>query len=63
MRLNGELVSSFEGSVDALIVSMNIRREGVAVAINGEIVPRSEWASTKIEPQAEIEIVTAAAGG
>lgn len=36
---------------------------GVAVAVDGEVVPRSAWGSTPITVGAAIEIVTAAAGG
>ncbi len=36
---------------------------GVAVAIDGAVVPRSTWESTVIAPGAAVEIVTAAAGG
>lgn len=37
--------------------------EGVAVARNREIVPRSQWTFTELEPGDHVEIVTAAAGG
>ena len=37
--------------------------EGIAVARNREVVPRSTWHATSLEPGDRIEIVTAAAGG
>lgn len=37
--------------------------DGVAVARNREVVPRSTWQATCLEPGDRIEIVTAAAGG
>lgn len=37
--------------------------KGVAVAVNGEVVPRSTWGSTPVTPGDDVEIVTAAAGG
>lgn len=37
--------------------------DGVAVACNGEVVPRSAWAQTALAERDRIEIVTAAAGG
>jgi sulfur carrier protein len=37
--------------------------DGVAVARNGEIVPKSAWTSTDLRPDDRVEIVTAAAGG
>jgi sulfur carrier protein len=36
---------------------------GVAVAVNGEVVPRSTWDATPIALGDTVEIVTAAAGG
>ncbi len=36
---------------------------GVAVARNGEVVPRSRWADVVVGPDDHVEIVTAAAGG
>ena len=36
---------------------------GVAVAINGEVVPRSTWELAVVAPGDAVEIVSAAAGG
>jgi sulfur carrier protein len=36
---------------------------GIAVARNGDIVPKSSWDRTRIAGGDQIEIVTAAAGG
>lgn len=36
---------------------------GVAVAVNGEVVPRSEWASTRLHGDDRIEVLVAAQGG
>jgi sulfur carrier protein len=36
---------------------------GVAVARNGEVVPRSRWAAEVVAASDALEIVTAAAGG
>ena len=38
-------------------------RRGLAAALDGEIVPRSEWASTPLTEGAEIEVVAAIQGG
>ena len=63
MRLNGESVPDEVLSVTALLVKYDIRQEGIAVAIDGEIVPRSQWNVTDSSFGCSIEIVTAAAGG
>jgi sulfur carrier protein len=36
---------------------------GVAVAVNGEVVPKSTWDDTTVAVGDEVEIVSAAAGG
>ena len=37
--------------------------DGIAVARNREVVPRSQWGSTPLAAGDAVEIVTAAAGG
>jgi sulfur carrier protein len=37
--------------------------KGIAVARNGDVVPRSTWDRTEVSAGDRIEIVTAAAGG
>lgn len=44
-----------------LVLSHVGREEGVAVAVDGVVVPRSKWAQTPVG--GAIEIVTAAQGG
>ncbi|MEJ5997924.1 sulfur carrier protein ThiS [Corynebacterium sp. H130] len=44
-----------------LVMEMIGRVEGVAVAVDGAVVPRSTWADTPVA--GTIEIVTAAQGG
>jgi sulfur carrier protein len=36
---------------------------GVAVAVNGEVVPRSGWAATRLAESDRVEILVAAQGG
>jgi sulfur carrier protein len=36
---------------------------GVAVAVNGEVVPRVEWAATPLTDGARVEVLTAVQGG
>jgi sulfur carrier protein len=46
-----------------MLQRLSIESRGVAVAIDGEVVRRSEWFQTRIEDGNAIEIVTAVAGG
>jgi len=63
IRINGADFDYVEMSVDELVSQHGIETRGVAVAINGEIVRRSEWSSTLVLDGSSVEIVTAAAGG
>jgi sulfur carrier protein len=63
VKFNGQYVQPFSGTITELLDAREIRREGIAVAVNGEIVPRSEWSYVRVGPDASVEVVTAAAGG
>ncbi len=36
---------------------------GVAVAVDGAVVPRSAWRDTPLTPEARVEVLRATAGG
>jgi sulfur carrier protein len=63
IRVNGEDQTFTDESVDQLLQRLSIEPRGVAVAVNGEVVRRSEWSVTHITDDSAIEIVTAVAGG
>jgi sulfur carrier protein len=50
-------------TLDALITLVGVERRGVAVAVDGQVVPRSAWRSSSLADGARVEIVSAAAGG
>jgi sulfur carrier protein len=37
--------------------------QGIAVAVDSEVVPRGEWASRALVPGASVEVLTAMQGG
>ncbi|SBT51445.1 sulfur carrier protein ThiS [Micromonospora narathiwatensis] len=39
------------------------QRRGLAVAVNGEVVPRGGWAATTLRDGDRVEVLTAAQGG
>ncbi|MFY9783844.1 MAG: sulfur carrier protein ThiS [Acidimicrobiales bacterium] len=61
--VNGIKEKFVDESIDELLTRKGIERRGVAVAIDGEVVPRSTWSNTPVPDHVHIEIVTAAAGG
>ena len=38
-------------------------RRGVAIAVDGEVVPRTAWATTSLQDDARVEVVQAIQGG
>jgi sulfur carrier protein len=53
----GETVAAALARIDVL------QARGVAVAVDGEVVPRSEWQSFPLSEHARVEVLTAMQGG
>lgn len=49
--------------LDTLLADQDLARPGVAVALNGEVVPRSSWPTMQVTEGDAIEVLTAAPGG
>lgn len=63
ITVNGRTEEHLDESVADLVRRLELEPRGIAVAIDGEIVRRSDWGVTKIVDESVIEIVTAVAGG
>ena len=65
IRVNGAAEESAARTIRALLDDKGIDAEGrgVAVALNGLVVPRSAWAVTALGPDDTVEIVQAKQGG
>jgi sulfur carrier protein len=50
-------------TVALLVATITVERRGVAVAVNGEVVPRSMWADAGLRDGDRVEVLTAAQGG
>jgi sulfur carrier protein len=62
--LNGEETLVALGStLEDLVELAGVDPKGIAIALDGEVVPRSRWSGFTVPPGAHVEIVTAAAGG
>ena len=61
--LNGERATLDPGATVADVVGRFATSTGVAVARNGEVIARSAWEETSIEPSDRLEILTVAPGG
>jgi sulfur carrier protein len=50
-------------NVEELIAALSLAGKAVAVAINREIVPRSQWPQRQLQPADRVDVVRAIGGG
>jgi sulfur carrier protein len=64
VTINGERRELASGAtVDDAVAAIGAPRSGIAVAVDGEVVPRADWVLLKLADGAEIEVLTAVQGG
>jgi sulfur carrier protein len=66
VEVNGRAVELADGAPLSEAVSeagAEVQTRGVAVAVDGEVVPRSAWQSTRLHEGQKIEVVGAIQGG
>jgi sulfur carrier protein len=64
--LNGEQRELAPGETVAAVVTLlggSAQGRGVAVAVDGEVVPRGAWDETELREGSRVEIVVAVQGG
>ncbi|MBA2324297.1 MAG: sulfur carrier protein ThiS [Pseudonocardiales bacterium] len=62
--VNGESRTVADGaSVVDVITALGAPKSGVAVAVDGEVVPRADWAVFRLSDAATVEVLTAVQGG
>jgi sulfur carrier protein len=66
VTINGTRREFSEGATVASVVAALPNApegRGVAVAVDGEVVPRARWANTELREGANVEVVVAVQGG
>ena len=66
VTINGTRREFSEGATVASVVAglpNAPEGRGVAVAVDGEVVPRARWANTELREGANVEVVVAVQGG
>jgi sulfur carrier protein len=63
VTVNGEQREVQSGSVDALLGELEYEGTHFAIALNYDVLPRSQWAQTPLKTGDEIEIITPRQGG
>ena len=63
--LNGEPRERDGATIVELLAELGVeeRARGVAVAVNGEIVPRTEWQRVRVDDGDRVEALSAMQGG
>ena len=64
VTLNGERRELPAGAtVETAVRELGAPGAGVAVALDGEVVPRGEWATTEVRDGQQVEVLHAVQGG
>jgi sulfur carrier protein len=65
IRVNGESEPLAVPTLDALLAekAVDTQQRGIAVALNGSVVPRAAWRDTALKAGDSVEIVRARQGG
>ena len=62
--INGEQRELADGArVRDALAALGVPENGVAVAVDGEVVPRAGWSSVALADGARVEVLTAVQGG
>jgi sulfur carrier protein len=65
IRVNGESKPLSAATLERLLLETEVDtgQRGIAVALNGAVVPRAAWPDTVLKPGDSVEIVRARQGG
>ena len=62
LTLNGERTTTEATTVEELVAEVGAPEAGTAVAVDGEVVPRSQWGRMLLD-DTTVDILTAVQGG
>ena len=63
IEINGNQESIKSCTVEAMLDELKTGKEGIAVAVNEAVVPKSMWPTFDLNENDKIMIITATAGG
>ena len=63
INVNNKPVDTEAADLGMLAAELALPEKGVAVAIGGEMVPRSRWAETALSEGVSVIVIKAACGG
>jgi len=66
IHVNGDPLDGHDGAtIVQLLGTLDVPadRRGIAVALDGDVLPRSEWPTATVSAGARVEVLTAMQGG
>jgi sulfur carrier protein len=64
VRLNGEEISITDHKLSTLLEQTGLQhKDGIAIAVNESVIPKSEWTAQILAPGDAVIIITATQGG
>jgi sulfur carrier protein len=64
LTINGEAATVADGlTLDGLLRELTGSTRGSAAAVDGEVVPRSEWTTFELQADQQVEVIKAVQGG
>ena len=65
IKLNNDINNNINTpiTVNELVKLLNLESQNIAVAVNEQVIRRSEWNTTKIKNNDSVDIVRAVGGG
>lgn len=63
IKFNGKEIETAAGTLAELAGEMGLPEKGIAVAINGKMVKRPDWAAQELQEGAVILVIRASCGG
>ncbi|BBB63068.1 hypothetical protein UNDKW_4795 [Undibacterium sp. KW1] len=63
IQLNGEKRQLASMLLADLIAELNLSQQAIAVAVNRQIIPKSQWAEHELQVDDKVDVVRAIGGG
>ncbi|MFZ6655258.1 sulfur carrier protein ThiS [Undibacterium sp. TJN19] len=63
IQLNGETRQLSSALLADLIAELNLSQQAIAVAVNRQIIPKSQWGVHQLREQDNVDVVRAIGGG
>ncbi|MBC3917567.1 sulfur carrier protein ThiS [Undibacterium sp. CY18W] len=63
IQLNGEKRQLASALLADLIAELNLSQQAIAVAVNRQIIPKSQWAAHHLQIDDKVDVVRAIGGG